>query len=143
MAKSLRCWQRQEASINGVLGGYGALHSKDIRDSRRFLNLLDRQGEISCNKYAFELAAELGAGIGRVSQYLLHDVAEKIHVYEPVEKMLDAARVGLKAHGTRIEFHQQTLQEFSPRVKYDLIWIQWVGCKPSWIQLIIDSAPCM
>lgn len=30
-------WDRQEASVDGVLGGYGHLSTPDVRDSRAFL----------------------------------------------------------------------------------------------------------
>lgn len=30
-------WDKQEASVNGVLGGYGHLSGPDVRDSRAFL----------------------------------------------------------------------------------------------------------
>lgn len=30
-------WDQQEASVNGVLGGYGHLSTADVRDSRAFL----------------------------------------------------------------------------------------------------------
>lgn len=30
-------WDKQEASVNGVLGGYGHLTTADVRDSRAFL----------------------------------------------------------------------------------------------------------
>lgn len=35
-------WDRQEASDNGVLGGYGHLSSPDVRDSRAFLRKVRR-----------------------------------------------------------------------------------------------------
>jgi hypothetical protein len=41
-------WDRQEASVNGVLGGYGHLTSPDVRDSRAFLKKVGRQPMHTC-----------------------------------------------------------------------------------------------
>ncbi len=35
--KSVEYWDRQEASYNGVLGGYGYVSDVDVRDSRALL----------------------------------------------------------------------------------------------------------
>ena len=37
-------WDKQEASVNGVLGGYGHLSGLDVRDSRAFLKKVRRRG---------------------------------------------------------------------------------------------------
>lgn len=121
MTKSLEYWAQQEASINGVLGGYGDLNSKDILDSKLFIQEWTKDG-----RTPFKVAAEVGAGIGRVTQYILQDLATEIHVYEPVRRLLEQAKVNLRHLGSRVSFIEETLQAFSPPSShYDLIWVQW------------------
>ena len=58
--------KKEDATIDGVLGGYGYVHDNDIRDSRNFLNYLNQKYGLR-----FGRALDCGAGIGRISKDLL------------------------------------------------------------------------
>ena len=62
---SVRYWNAQPATINGVLGGYGELDQADIHTSGNVLRRF--KGAMVGAKFAIDI----GAGIGRISKHLL------------------------------------------------------------------------
>lgn len=68
--------QNQEASINGVLGGYGKVHPVDSDTSCSFLDSFKE-------KIGHQRALDCGAGIGRVTKSVLLERFEKIDLVEP------------------------------------------------------------
>lgn len=38
--KAIKYWDKQEASVNGVLGGFGHTSAQDLRESKRLLQML-------------------------------------------------------------------------------------------------------
>jgi len=112
-------WDNQEASVNGVLGGYGDTSTADIRESTRFLELLQK-GDL-CNGNKFETALDTGAGIGRVTQGLLKHKFRYVDLMEPCEKMLNEAKRTIELRNT----YSTPLQDFTPEGPYDCIWNQW------------------
>ena len=118
-------WEGVEATVDGVLGGFGDLTDVDLRDSHIFFG---KQVGVP-NRHAITpgtLACDCGAGIGRVSKGLLLDYYDKVDMVEqcPIytaeaEMYVDKERVGT--------IYTQGLQDFDPpAAKYDMIWIQWV-----------------
>ncbi|KAK6916883.1 Alpha-N-methyltransferase NTM1, partial [Dillenia turbinata] len=103
-------WQGVEASVDGVLGGYGHVNEPDINASEAFLNTLlrDRFPAALANRHLVDLL-------------------------EPVSHFLEAARESLSpATSMASDAHKATnfycvpLQEFTPESgRYDVIWIQW------------------
>ncbi|OTB08584.1 hypothetical protein M426DRAFT_316597 [Hypoxylon sp. CI-4A] len=119
-----RYWAGIDADVNGMLGGYPNVSRTDLRGSRSFLAKLGL-GRAKGSK-AVNRALEGGAGIGRITQGLLLDVAETVDVVEPIAKFT-AGLVGLPGVG---RIHNVGLEEWRPddettEVKYDLIWNQW------------------
>jgi len=120
-------WEDSETcpiSDDGVLGGYGKLTPMDTRDSNRFLDVVkSKRPELQ-----FDVAADCGAGIGRVAKNLLLPRFNKVHLVEQSPRLLAAAPkyIGPAANG-RIECIVVGLQDFDPAPNtYDVIWIQWV-----------------
>ncbi|GMH01414.1 hypothetical protein Nepgr_003253 [Nepenthes gracilis] len=126
-------WNGVEASVNGVLGGYGRVSDADIKSSEAFLlsllpNLFDDGG-----KNGHLVALDCGSGIGRVTKSLLIRYFNEVDLVEPVSHFLEAARNSLAPENLMLqEGHQATnffcvpLQEFAPEIgRYDVIWIQW------------------
>ncbi|KAI1492151.1 alpha-N-methyltransferase NTM1 [Biscogniauxia mediterranea] len=121
-------WQSIDADDNGMLGGYPNISRTDLRGSRSFLAKLG----LGRNKgqKAVRRALEGGAGIGRITQGLLLDVAEVVDIVEPIAKFT-AALQGLEGVG---QIFNMGLEEWRPTttvgggedsVRYDLIWNQW------------------
>lgn len=115
-------WLEQDASINGVLGGFPETNGPDLRESGRFLDLLF-QSPAGPGKAT---ALDLGAGIGRVSESVLVSRFERVDLVEPCAKLLETARSTLKGT-TAHSFVLSSLQDFTPEDSfYDVIWAQWV-----------------
>ncbi|GAV70021.1 Methyltransf_PK domain-containing protein, partial [Cephalotus follicularis] len=123
-------WQGVEASVDGVLGGFGRVNEPDIKGSESFLNALFAE-RFQSNRHL--VALDCGSGIGRIAKNLLIKVFNEVDLLEPVPHFLDAARESL-APGNHIvsDMHKATnfycipLQEFTPNAaRYDVIWVQW------------------
>ncbi len=74
-------------SDDGVLGGYGKLTPLDVRDSNMFLDNLSKM----FTELKFNVAADCGAGIGRVSKHLLCHRFQHVHLIEQSPRLLAAA----------------------------------------------------
>ncbi|RCI09477.1 hypothetical protein L249_3798 [Ophiocordyceps polyrhachis-furcata BCC 54312] len=120
-----RYWENTSADVNGMLGGipsvkgFGSVSRIDLQGSRAFLAKLG----IVRNKAGpkpLTNALEGGAGIGRITQGLLLDLAEEVDVIEPVSKFTDMLS------GVRNVFNVG-LEDWKPKPgrQYDLIWTQW------------------
>ncbi|XAR50770.1 Protein N-terminal methyltransferase [Bertholletia excelsa] len=126
-------WEGVEASVDGVLGGYGHVNEPDIKGSEAFLEALltDRFSDSGRNQHL--VALDCGAGIGRITKNLLMRYFNEVDLLEPVSHFLDAARVNLAPENLGVadshkasNFYCVPLQEFTPEVgRYNVIWVQW------------------
>ncbi|XP_073006066.1 alpha N-terminal protein methyltransferase 1 isoform X1 [Typha latifolia] len=129
--KGIAYWQGVDASMDGVLGGYGCVNEADVKGSEAFLKtlFLERFG----NAKRHLVALDCGSGIGRITKNLLLRYFNEVDLVEPVSHFLEAARENL-APGMDVQeethraanFYCVPLQEFTPEDgRYDVIWIQW------------------
>ncbi|XP_062113408.1 alpha N-terminal protein methyltransferase 1 [Humulus lupulus] len=129
-------WEGVEASVDGVLGGYGHVNDADITGSEAFLNTLlsERFPIVSAASNQRHLVAlDCGSGVGRVTKNLLIRYFNEVDLLEPVSHFLEKARESLapENHMTTdtnksVNFYCVPLQEFTPEVgRYDVIWVQW------------------
>ena len=82
-------WDSVDATIDGVLGGFGHLTDVDLRDSHAFFQ---RQPSLAPRTpRPGTLACDCGAGIGRVAKGLLLDYCEKVDIVEQCKKYTDAS----------------------------------------------------
>ncbi|KAJ4982295.1 hypothetical protein NE237_033132 [Protea cynaroides] len=126
-------WEGIEASVDGVLGGFGHVNDADIKGSEAFLQILlsDCFGADLRNRHL--VALDCGSGIGRVTKNLLLRYFNEVDLVEPVSHFLEAARESLTPeNGTVSDLHKVAnfyclpLQEFTPEAgRYDVIWVQW------------------
>ncbi|KAL5977057.1 hypothetical protein ACLOJK_021397 [Asimina triloba] len=129
--EGVRYWQGVEASVDGVLGGYGHVNEADVKNSEAFLKglLIERLGVDSPHL----VALDCGSGIGRVTRNLLLKFFNEVDLLEPVSHFLEAARDNLSPENfadpdshKAVNFYCMPLQEFTPEFgRYDVIWIQW------------------
>lgn len=121
--KAASYWANVPATIDGVLGGFGHISDIDLDGSRAFLNeILSYR-----NPPATEKALDCGAGIGRVSKYLLIPQFEKVDLVEQDEKFINTARQFIGVNNAKLGvLYKIGLQNFKPYKKYDVIWCQWV-----------------
>ncbi|RID45094.1 hypothetical protein BRARA_I01847 [Brassica rapa] len=123
-------WEGVEASVDGVLGGYGHVNAADITGSEVFLKTLIQERLVNGGTNQHLVALDCGSGIGRITKNLLIRYFNEVDLLEPVAQFLDAARENLASIGS--ETHKATnffcvpLQEFTPAPqRYDVIWVQW------------------
>ncbi|KAJ4848294.1 hypothetical protein Tsubulata_049286 [Turnera subulata] len=126
-------WEGVEATVDGVLGGYGLVNDADVKGSESFLQTLFSDIFLDGGIGRHIVALDCGSGIGRVTKNLLIRYFNEVDLLEPVSHFLDAARESL-VHENHMasETHKATnffcipLQEFTPNPgRYDVIWVQW------------------
>lgn len=121
--KAASYWANVPATIDGVLGGFGHISDIDLESSGTFLkDILSLK-----NPPATTQALDCGAGIGRVSKYLLIPQFEKVDLVEQDEKFINTAKQFIGVNNTKLgTLYKIGLQNFKPHKKYDVIWCQWV-----------------
>jgi protein N-terminal methyltransferase len=128
-SKAMEYWSSQDASINGVLGGFGDLHPIDMTGTDMFFNQVER---VNGPFRPSAVIADCGAGVGRISQFLLSRRFPKsrIDMIEPCEKLIEQAKLDLvKTMKTEQigSFVNLPLQQWRPNEShYDVLWHQWV-----------------
>ncbi|KXZ52011.1 hypothetical protein GPECTOR_10g1033 [Gonium pectorale] len=89
--KAVSYWDQQEASYNGVLGGFGYTSDLDVRDSRALLLRVGRGGDGP--GVGRGVGGDCGAGVGRVTEQLLRHHFHTVDLLEPSKHLLDTAGV--------------------------------------------------
>lgn len=119
-------WSQVPPTVNGMLGGFGNISATDIHGSKTLLKQLFNSNQPPGRGYA----VDCGAGIGRITRFLLADLFDKVDMVEQNPIFLEAARsyLGPTTVEKRIgEMFAVGLQDFEPEPKkYDVIWVQWV-----------------
>jgi protein N-terminal methyltransferase len=110
-----------DASVDGVLGGFGHISATDVKGSKDFLFGLGRID--FTNGYA----AECGGGIGRTSKDLLTPLFKGVDLIEPCGKFVAKAKELLKDNAKMENYWELGLEAWTPQPgRYSLIWCQWV-----------------
>ncbi|KOB79500.1 Methyltransferase-like protein 11A [Operophtera brumata] len=123
--KAAGYWANVPATVDGVLGGYGHISDIDINASKAFLEKVFAFN----NPPEAKLAIDCGAGIGRISKYLLIPQFDKVDLVEQDEKFISSAKQFIGEDNDKLgTLYQIGLQDFvfEPHKKYDVIWCQWV-----------------
>ncbi|KAG9136572.1 hypothetical protein Leryth_014403 [Lithospermum erythrorhizon] len=131
--QGIHYWQGVEATVDGVLGGYGHVNDADISASEAFLHTILAEKFPDAAKNNNFVALDCGSGIGRITKNLLIRYFNEVDLLEPVSHFLDAARVNLNPENLAVSdnhkagnFYCVPLQDFTPEPeRYDIIWIQW------------------
>jgi protein N-terminal methyltransferase len=118
-----------DATINGVLGGFAAISDLDLEGSGKFIERVRR--ERPSLDLSSGAACECGAGIGRVSKGLLLPLGvPRCDLVESSSRLLSAAPAYIGDPGAdRCRYYCAGLQDWEPpKDTYSIIWIQWVLC---------------
>lgn len=130
-------WVSQPATVDGMLGGFGSLSGIDCKASIAFIRSCIRsQGLDKKEKerlfdkvdaeFSHLVAADCGAGIGRVSQNVLLKLFGQVDLVERDAHFVEKAQERLKVFGERMKYHVVGMENFLPSPNtYDVIWIQW------------------
>lgn len=119
-------WSSVDPSVDGMLGGFGNISNIDIEGSAKFL-----KGIFKLEKApGKERALDCGAGIGRITKYLLKRHFKCVDLVEQNEIFLEKAVEYLgkeERPEDKSKFFCCGLQNFLPENQnYDVIWCQWV-----------------
>ncbi|XP_034698373.1 alpha N-terminal protein methyltransferase 1 isoform X2 [Vitis riparia] len=131
--KGVGYWEGVEASVDGVLGGYGHVNDVDVKGSEAFLKTLFSERFVDAGRIQHLVALDCGSGIGRVTKNLLIRYFNEVDLVEPASHFLEAARETLASGKLMFSdmhkaanFYCVPLQDFTPETgRYDVIWIQW------------------
>ncbi|XP_076269673.1 N-terminal methyltransferase [Rhynchophorus ferrugineus] len=119
-------WSEIPPTVDGMLGGFGYISDTDIRSSRMLLKQIFQ----SKNPPGREYALDCGAGIGRITKFLLANIFKKVDLVEQNPEFLQTAKTYLGSNIMDKKIGQMIpigLQNFEPEPnKYNLVWIQWV-----------------
>ncbi|KAM3531862.1 hypothetical protein NHJ13051_000598 [Beauveria bassiana] len=132
----LAYWRNATPDVDGMLGGvpaiFGPISRVDLQGSRTFLARLGIGSGSRSRSRKVSNCLEGGAGIGRITNGLLVNVAEHVDVVEPIAKFTDALR-GKK--GVRRVFNMgledwcgdddDDHDDHDGTTRYDLVWTQW------------------
>lgn len=121
---AINYWSEIPATVDGMLGGFGCISLTDIKGSKMLLKQLFNS---KCPP-GREHALDCGAGIGRITKFLLTDMFDKVDMVEQNSAFLDKAKQYLGPKKDKVlNYYAVGLQDFQPEAKkYDVIWIQWV-----------------
>jgi len=127
---AIEYWSSISADDDGVLGGYPHVSRVDLASNARFLTKLRRTSKEYAGQGKLSRVVDCGAGIGRVTKGFLGLVASKVDIVEPVEKLTDVITKGeefkeLRDNEVIGKVYNVGLQDWTPDVEYDVIWIQW------------------
>ncbi len=119
--------------MSTVLGGYERVSPGDVRESDAFLAaVFPPVGEAPSASRPRLVAADCGAGVGRVTEHLLLRHFDEVDLVEPVKHYLEAAEQKLSALDLdadaprKLRYLCEPLQAWTPdRGRYDVIWVQW------------------
>lgn len=129
-------WTNTPATVDGVLGGYGEetiVPTMDVLGSSHFMRKLKSRMVVAPDHRRY--AADIGAGIGRVTKTMLSKHCDIVDLVEPVQpfcEQMENELKELKQEGKIGEIFQIGMQDWVPeKGKYWLIWCQWcVGHLP-------------
>ncbi|ODV85272.1 hypothetical protein CANARDRAFT_28538 [[Candida] arabinofermentans NRRL YB-2248] len=128
---AIEYWNSVEASVDGVLGGFGestSVPKADVIGSSTFIRKL--KSRFSQEKGKEKIGLDFGAGIGRVTRDFLHKVCDKVDLLEPVVPFVEQMKIELKPlmeKGKIGDIYEIPMQDWTPSEpgKYYLIWCQW------------------
>lgn len=128
--KSEQYWKDQPADVNGMLGGFEFLHGDDIAESKAFLvaqmpllreRLRMRTTRASASAAAAKTtsdeplrALDVGAGIGRITKYLLTKLFDKVDLMDVVPEFVQKAPSYIDDTAHLGDCYCCPMQEFSP-----------------------------
>lgn len=113
---SVKYWNEQPATVDGVLGGYEVVHQADSETSAVMID------EFADRISGFNTAVDMGAGIGRIAKTTLIPRFAEVDLVEPAEIQIKKAEANVPQIR---KFYMCGMQDFVYERSYDCVWIQW------------------
>jgi protein N-terminal methyltransferase len=125
--KSTTYWHDVPATVGGVLGGFGHLSGVDVKESGEFVRrvVASLRHAPKAPNVLFTRALDCGAGVGRTAKALLAPMCATVDLLEQDAKFLAKAERDMPPAKAG-HFFCQSLQQFEPSERYQLVWVQWV-----------------
>jgi protein N-terminal methyltransferase len=120
--KGAEYWEKTEATISGVLGGFPELNTPDIKASKKLLAYFFEKANLQNDR-----AIDCGAGIGRIAKELLVYCFKEVDLVEQNPVYVEEAKKIMKDVPNMKDYYAEGLQNFVPTKNYDCFWIQWVS----------------
>ena len=121
---SINFWNLKNPTIEDMCGGLSGIHDYDILSTELAISKF--------NTSNIKSVLEVGCGIGRISTNILFKYFENIDLLERKREFLIKAEERCKnlnyQHGKTIfrDFYNSSIEDFTFKNNYDLIFIQWV-----------------
>ena len=113
-------WASKEPTLLSVLGGFESSHLPDVKCSCELLNGLILSKQLNPGS-----SLDCGAGIGRVTEYVLCNFFKEIDLVERDKKFIDKCKIKFSSNNKIRKIYMSSLETFKFEKKYDLIWVQW------------------
>ena len=113
-------WASKEPTLLSVLGGFENSHLPDVKCSCELLN-----GLILSKQLNPGTSLDCGAGIGRVTEYVLCNFFKEIDLVEKDKKFIEKCKIKFKGNDKIKNIYMSPLESFKFEKNYDLIWVQW------------------
>jgi hypothetical protein len=120
-AQSTDYWAKVNATVGGVLGGFGHLSGVDVKESSAFIKRV-----LASHRQPFGRALDCGAGVGRTARALLAPMCRTVDLLEQDAKFLDKARRKMCRRRRRASFTVSRCRRLCQASNIRLVWIQWV-----------------
>lgn len=117
--KGVEYWTNIDSNVNGMLGGFPQVSIYDAKQSEQLIMKYQMNHDMGLTK-----CADIGAGIGRVSELVLCKYFREIDLVEPVQKFVDIAKEKLKDK-TILKTYTCGAQDWEMEGKFDCFWAQW------------------
>lgn len=113
-------WEATSAEIKSVAGDFKGTHESDVEISCGLISDLIKENNLQTHR-----VIDCGAGIGRVTQYVLLNFFSNIDILERDEKFIKYCRKNFANNKSIANIYHESLESFKYSNNYDLIWIQW------------------
>ena len=113
-------WASEEPTLKSVLGGFENSQLPDVKCSCELLNGLILTKQLNPGS-----CLDCGAGIGRVTEYVLSNFFKEIDLVEKDKKFIEKCKTKFSGNSKIKKIYMSPLESFNFERKYDLIWIQW------------------
>ena len=113
-------WASQEPTLKSVLGGFENSQLPDVKCSCELLNGLILTKQLNPGS-----CLDCGAGIGRVTEYVLSNFFKEIDLVEKDKKFIEKCKTKFSGNNKIKNIYLSPLESFKFEKNYDLIWVQW------------------
>ena len=118
--QGLKYWEKIDPTVDGMLGGFPEISPSDSKFNSELIEKYQKDKQMPRLR-----AADVGAGIGRVTKEVLSKYFDHVDIVEPVKRFVDVAKKELQGV-CEFDTFVCGAQNWKIQDQYDCIWNQWV-----------------